>query len=304
MVALTLDRGSAAPAVAGYAGAFITVMIWATWILATRHTAATALGTIDLGLIRYGIPALVLAPVWLKTGLIPKTLPRGLLAMMVAGSGAVFFQVAAFAIHATPASSVGVLLGGSMPLATALIGVAFFGERPDRMRLVGFGAIIIGVTILLVRSLGASDGSAWTGYMLLPAAATLWAIYTHAFRRSGLSALEGSALIAVWSFLIHLVLAAVSGTSTLMSVPLGEVGLQVLSQGVLSGLAATLAYGFAVRRLGGTQAAAFTALTPVLATFGGAALLGETIGPFEIAAAVVTSAGVALSTGILSPKQA
>ncbi|MDK1375558.1 MULTISPECIES: DMT family transporter [unclassified Sinorhizobium] len=302
MVALTLDRGPAAPAAAGYAGAFITVMIWATWILATRHTAATALGTIDLGLIRYGIPALVLAPVWLKTGLMPKSLPLALLAMMVAGSGAVFFQVAAFAIHATPASSVGVLLGGSMPLATALIGVVFFSERPDRMRIIGFGAIVTGVIILLVRSLGASEGSTWMSYVLLPAAATLWAIYTHAFRRSGLSAVEGSALIAVWSFLIHLALAFVSGT-TLASVPLGEVGLQVLSQGVLSGLAATLAYGFAVRRLGGTQAAAFTALTPVLAMFGGAALLGETIGSFEITAAIVTSAGVALSTGILSPRQ-
>lgn len=162
MVALTLDRGSESPA-AGYAGAFVTVLIWAGWILATRHTAATDLGTIDLGLIRFGIPALVLAPVWLKTGLIPKNLPLALLALMVAGSGAVFFQVAAFAIHATPAASVGVLLGGSMPLSTAIIGITLFRERPDRMRLLGFAAIIAGMTILLTRSLGAADAPAWTG---------------------------------------------------------------------------------------------------------------------------------------------
>ncbi|AWI56416.1 DMT family transporter [Sinorhizobium fredii] len=302
MVALTLDRGSESPA-AGYAGAFVTVLIWAGWILATRHTAATNLGTIDLGLIRFGIPALVLAPVWLKTGLIPKSLPLTLLALMVTGSGAVFFQVAAFAIHATPAASVGVLLGGSMPLATAIIGMTLFRERPDRMRLLGFAAIVAGMTILLVRSLGAADASAWAGYLLLPAAATLWATYTHAFRHSGLNPLEGSALIAVWSFLLHLVLALVFG-STLGHVPAQEIGLQVMSQGFLSGLVAMLAYGLAVRRLGGTQAAAFTALTPVLAMIGGGILLGETIGPFEIAAAVVTAAGVALSTGILSARQA
>ncbi|AWM24212.1 membrane protein [Sinorhizobium fredii USDA 205] len=302
MVALTLDRGSESPA-AGYAGAFVTVLIWAGWILATRHTAATNLGTIDLGLIRFGIPALVLAPVWLKTGLLPKSLPLALLALMVAGSGAVFFQVAAFAIHATPAASVGVLLGGSMPLATAIIGMTLFRERPARMRLLGFAAIVAGMTILLVRSLGAADASAWAGYLLLPAAATLWATYTHAFRHSGLNPLEGSALIAVWSFLLHLVLALVFG-STLGHVPAQEIGLQVMSQGFLSGLVAMLAYGLAVRRLGGTQAAAFTALTPVLAMIGGGILLGETIGPFEIAAAVVTAAGVALSTGILSARQA
>lgn len=301
MVALTLGRGSAAPVAAGYAGAFVTVLIWAGWILATRHTAGTALGTIDLGLIRYGVPALILAPVWLKTGLLPRKLPVLLLILMVAGSGALFFQVAAFAIHATPASSVGVLLGGSMPLATALIGITLFGERPDRMRIAGFAAIVAGVALLLARSLVGTSGASWTGYALLPAAGALWAIYTHAFRRSGLSPLEGSALIAVWSFLIHLLLAGIFG-STLASVPLKEIALQVTSQGLLSGLVAMVAYGVAVRSLGGTQAAAFTALTPVLAMIGGAVLLGEQIGPFEIVAAIITATGVALSTGILSPR--
>ncbi len=303
MVALTLGRGSAAPVATGYAGAFVTVLIWAGWILATRHTAGTALGTIDLGLIRYGVPALVLMPVWLKSGLLPRKLPAHLLVLMVAGSGALFFQVAAFAIHATPASSVGVLLGGSMPLATALIGITLFGERPDRMRVIGFAAIVAGVVLLLARSLAGTTGTGWTGYVLLPAAATLWAIYTHAFRRSGLSPLEGSALIAVWSFAIHLLLAGIYG-STLASVPLKEIALQVTSQGLLSGLVAMVAYGVAVRSLGGTQAAAFTALTPVLAMIGGAMLLGEQIGPFEIVAAIITAAGVALSTGILSPRKA
>lgn len=302
MVALTLDRGSAAPVAAGYAGAFVTVLIWAGWILATRHTAGTALGTIDLGLIRYGVPALVLTPVWLKTGLLPRKLPPLLLILMIAGSGALFFQVAAFAIHATPASSVGVLLGGSMPLATALIGITLFGERPDRMRVAGFAAIVAGVALLLARSLVGTSGASWTGYALLPAAGALWAIYTHAFRRSGLSPLEGSALIAVWSFLIHLLLAGIFG-STLASVPLKEIALQVTSQGLLSGLVAMVAYGVAVRSLGGTQAAAFTALTPVLAMIGGAVLLGEQIGPSEIVAAVITATGVALSTGILSPRK-
>lgn len=78
--------------------------------------------------------------------------------------------------------------------------------------------------------------------------------------------------------------------------------MQVTSQGLLSGLVAMVAYGFAVKSLGGTQAAAFTALTPVLAMIGGAVLLGEQIGPFEILAAVVTATGVALSTGILSSR--
>jgi len=210
-------------------------------------------------------------------------------------------ETAAFAIHSVPASSVGILLGGSMPLATALIGTTIFSERPDRMRVIGFTAIVASVAILLTRSLAVSAPTSWIGYALLPAAATLWAIYTHAFRRSGLSPLQGSALIAVWSFLIHLALVACFG-STLAGVPVREIALQITSQGILSGLVAMVAYGFAVKSLGGTQAAAFTALTPVLAMIGGAVLLGEQIGPFEILAAIITAAGVALSTGILSAR--
>ncbi|MBX4891829.1 DMT family transporter [Rhizobium bangladeshense] len=280
----------------GYAAGSITVLIWATWFLATRHSAATSLGPIDIGLIRFGIPALALSPVWLRTGLLPKGLPLHLLAIMVAGCGAIFFLVTALAIHSTPAASSGILLGGSMPLATALIGMLLFRERPDVTRIAGLAAIVGGVMILLTRSL-ADASLPWTSFVLLPAGAVLWASYTHAFRRSGLTAIQASALIAAWSFLIIAGLALVFGVS-LPQAPLAEIGLQVLSQGILSGLVAMVAYGTAVRTLGGTQAAAFTALTPVLATFGGGLLLGETIGIAEISAAVTTGIGVALSTGI------
>ena len=293
--------GTSNPLIAGYAGAAVTVLIWATWVLATRHTAATPLGTVDIGLIRYGVPAILLAPVWLRTGLLPKGVPLRLVVVMVAGAGALFFQITAAALHVTPAAPGGILLGGSMPLATALIGMVLFGERPDRMRLAGLGAIVSGVVILLAASLQKS-GMTMTGFVLLPLGAVLWAGFTHAFRRSGLSALEGAALVAAWSFLIHLGLAAVFGTH-LAAASLPDLALQVASQGILSGLVATFAYGTAIRALGGSQAAAFTAITPVLATLGGAVFLGESFGAAEMAAALVVGAGVALSTGVFSPNR-
>ena len=52
------------PLLAGYAGGAVTVLIWALWIVASRHTAATPLGTVDIGLIRYGVPAVLLAPIY------------------------------------------------------------------------------------------------------------------------------------------------------------------------------------------------------------------------------------------------
>ncbi len=301
MTVLAFSNSKPASAAAGYAGAVTTVLIWAAWILATRHSVATQLGTIDIGLLRYGVPALVLAPVWLKIGLLPKGVPLAPLAMMVAGAGAVFFQLTTSAIHSTPAAAAGILLGGSMPLAAALIGVVVFRERPDTARWIGLAAIVTGMIILLAHSLSGTV-LPWSSFVLLPSGAVLWAGYTHAYRRSGLTAIQASSLIAIWSFLIHVGLAAVFGTS-IMEASLPEIGLQVLSQGVLSGLAATVAYGIAVQSLGGTQAAAFTAVTPVLATLGGALLLGEEIGVAEISAAAITGIGVALSTGIVSRRR-
>jgi drug/metabolite transporter (DMT)-like permease len=294
-------RSSHPSAAAGYIGGTVTVLIWAGWVLATRHSAATPLGTIDIGLIRYGVPVLALSPVWWRVGLLPEGVPLHLLALMVAGSGALFFQFTTFAIHATPAAPAGILLGGSMPLAAAVIGVTVFRERLDMSRWIGLAAILAGAGILLAGSLS-NRGIPWTSFLLLPLSALLWASYTHAFKRSGITAVEAGAVIALWSFLIHIGLALVYGTALGLA-SAGEIALQVMSQGILSGLMAVLAYGIAVRALGGTQAAAFTAITPVLVTLGGGLLLGETVGLVEISAAALTGIGVALSTGLFSKRR-
>lgn len=285
----------------GALSALSVVLIWAAWLVSTRHSVGTALTPLDLSLLRYGLPALVLAPFWLRTGLWPRNTPKMPLVLMILGSGAVFFQVVAFGMRHTPASAAGVLLPGSMPFFTALIGMLVLGERPDGLRKLGMAAIVLGGVILLATGLSGQHLS-WISYAVLPLGATCWAVYTHAFKHSGLNAFEGGALICVWSTIINLALLPFFGTG-LFEAPVAEIGLQLLTQGVLSGLIATVLYGWAVRILGGTRAAAYTALTPVAAALGGGWLLGEPVGPATIAAALVTGAGVLLSTGILSRKR-
>jgi drug/metabolite transporter (DMT)-like permease len=60
----------------GAAAALSVVLIWATWLISTRYSLKTSLSPLDLSLLRYGLPALVLAPFWLKTGLWPKSVPK------------------------------------------------------------------------------------------------------------------------------------------------------------------------------------------------------------------------------------
>ncbi len=84
--------------VLGALSALSVVLIWASWLVSTRHSVGAGLGPLDLSLLRYGIPALVLAPVWLRTGLFPKG-AMGPLCLMVLGSGAPFFQIVAFGMR-------------------------------------------------------------------------------------------------------------------------------------------------------------------------------------------------------------
>jgi len=285
----------------GAASALSVVLIWASWLVSTRHSVGSALTPLDLSLMRYGLPAIVLAPVWLRTGLWPRGVPKLPLVLMILGSGALFFQIVAFGMRHTPASAAGVLLPGSMPFFTALIGILVLGERPDRGRKLGMAAIFAGGFILLAGSVG-GEALSWISYTVLPLGATCWAIYTHAFKHSGLSAFEGAALICVWSTIVNLILLPFFGTG-LFEVPAQEIWLQLLTQGVLSGLVSTICYGWAVRVLGGTQAAAYTAITPVAAALAGGWLLGEPLGAAVITAAVVTGVGVLLSTGVVSRRR-
>lgn len=284
-------------AVLGALSALSVVLIWAAWLVSTRHSIGAGLGPVDLSLLRYGIPALVLAPVWWRTGLLPKG-ATGALALMVLGSGAPFFQIVAFGMRHTPASAAGVLLPGLMPLAVALIGMLLLGEKPDRWRKLGMLAILAGGGVLLFGNLR-GDGLGWISFTILPIGATLWAVYTHAFRRSGLNAFEGAALICVWSTILNLAALPFVGTH-FVTAPAREIALQAVTQGLLSGLVATLLYGAAVRILGGTQAAAYTAITPVAAAIGGTIFLSEPLGAATMIASLVTGTGVLLSTGLLS----
>ncbi|HEV7369493.1 DMT family transporter [Arenibaculum sp.] len=280
---------------AGVAAALLTVSIWAGWIVATRHSVSTGLGPVDLGLLRFGVPALLLAPAWLKVGLLPRGVPLRLVALMVAGSGAPFLLIGSSGLGFAPASHAGVLMPGTMPLWAGLIGWALLGERLGPPRVAGYGLIAGGVAVLEAAAL-AGAGDAWRGHLLFVLCAAMWAAYTHAFRRSGLSAFQAAGMVAAWSLAVHLALAAVLGTD-LFSTPSREVAIQAAVQGGLSGLVAIVAYGFAVRRLGATRAAAFSALAPALAAFGGMALLGEAPGPAGTAAALVVGLGVLLAAG-------
>ena len=108
----------------GVIAAVAVVLIWSLWIVTTRQAATVHLPAAWLGILRFAVPAVALAPFWWRLGLLPRGVPVRLIAMMVAGAGAPFFVLVATGMHYASAAESGVLLGGTMPLFAALFSAA------------------------------------------------------------------------------------------------------------------------------------------------------------------------------------
>ncbi len=275
-------------------------MIWGGWIVSTRSSLTTYLAPLDVGLLRFGVPALVLAPIWIRTGLIPKGVPIRVLIPLIAGSGVFFSLSISNGMVFAPAAHTGALVPGTIPLWAALIGLAVFSEKFSRSRIIGFfmmalGAMLLGGASAFMDTL--NDG-AWRGHLLFLFSAFMWACYAHAFKRSGLSALEAIAVSSVWSAVVHGVLAYFFGSS-LVDIETDLLLWQILLQGILSGIVAVFAFSLAISYLGPTRATAFQSLVPAIAAFGGWIAIGEPLISAEIVAIICVTIGVALASGLI-----
>jgi drug/metabolite transporter (DMT)-like permease len=139
----------------------------------------------------------------------------------------------------------------------------------------------------------------WRGDGLFILAAMVWAVYTLAFRRSGLTPWQGAAVINAWSFLLLSPLLLVFGAPRLLSAPWTEVAWQALGQGVAAGLLGLVTYMIAIARLGAARASLSAALVPISTALGAAWLLGEPLGAGTLVASALVAGGVALASGAL-----
>jgi|TARA_Y100000994_G_scaffold245507_1_gene247221 drug/metabolite transporter (DMT)-like permease len=298
-----LLKGYSASTSYGIVCALIAVVIWGGWIVYTRHSVTSYLYPLDVGLLRFGTPAVLLAPIWFRLGLIPTGIPKRVLLPLLAGSGAFFSLSISNGMTFAPASHAGALVPGTIPLWAAVIGYIIFRERFNRIRILGFIAMFLGVLLLGGASVvfdTFTDG-AWRGHLLFLFSAFMWACYAHAFIRSGLTPIQAVALSSLWSALIHGALAIVFGSS-LPSMQTDLLLWQIFVQGFLSGILAFIAFSIAVKRLGPTRAAGFTSLVPAIAALGGWFVIGEPLSATTIVAIVFITFGVAIASGFLSRK--
>jgi drug/metabolite transporter (DMT)-like permease len=184
-----------------------------------------------------------------------------------------------------------------MPMATAILSVLILKERVSRPQLIGFCMIFCGVFIIAGLGLVGGGHHAWIGHLLFIAGAFLFAGYTIALRRSGLSGMEGVAIVSLWSSITYLPVYFAALHPRIFSVPLTSLIVPAFYQAILTNIVSLIAYARAVSILGASRAAPFAALIPAMTAFLGILFLGEYPSAADWAGIACVSAGVYLASG-------
>lgn len=285
---------------AGIAAACSAVLIWASFLVITRFAVQGTFTVAELLLLRLAPAAVLLIPVMLRDGVVPRGMPVWRLLVIMIGAGVGFPAILMAGLQFAPASDAGALAPGTLPFWTALAAAAMLGEVPGPRRRVGLGMILAGALMVsLWEIVIEADDGAWRGHLHFLTASALWAVYTVVFRQSGLSPIHALAIGMFWStvFILPVLLwigVPFEGAGTQAIVVMG------LLQSVFMGILALLFFGYAVRALGAAETGSFGALVPVLALAGGAVFLGEDVDSLKVAGVVLVAIGVFVASGILT----
>ena len=193
------------------------------------------------------------------------------------------------------------ILGYTMPVFSALWGVALFGQRLTGRQLAGVAAAALGVTLLLWHELGRMAGKPWAALGMLVSAA-VWALGTQQLRRTRIAA--PTLAIVFWmtviTTLVMTLLAALTESSRWQS-PSPGVWAAILFNAVLIFGYAQPVWLVLARALPPVASTLSVMLIPVLGTLSGAWWLNEQLHWQDVAAIGLMLAAIA---SVLLPSRA
>jgi drug/metabolite transporter (DMT)-like permease len=184
-----------------------------------------------------------------------------------------------------------------MPLFTSLLCFYVLHEAISRQRKFGLALITLGALAIGGVSLTSIQPDYWKGDILFVCAGMLGSVYLLRMRRSGLSAMQGAALLSVYSMLIYFpfFIWLWWDSSKLLQIPASDLLFQGFYQGVLMGALTIFSLGRSTMLLGAPAAAMSLALLPVASFLLAFLILHEIPTVFEILGAIAISLGAFLA---------
>ncbi len=296
--------------VIGYACALLVVLLWAGFIVMSRHASRGGGGGVrltpwDLGALRYGVGGVVAAGLWLAG--VGRGLPiwRG---FVLAIFGAMLFAPAAYVgFSMSPATHSAVLMPGMLPFSVAFGSWLVFGDRFSPARLRSLGLVALGIVLIGIESYGyqAAPPGAWRGDLLFLLTSSAWAVFTILARRWSATPMQALVALGLWPVLLYLPTWWFLLPSHMAAVPPIEVMAQALVQGFLSMVCSVVLFTVALKLLGSARLTTVTALTPGVAALGAALVLHEPLGLLSILGLTLVCGAVMVGmTGAPAPVRA
>lgn len=308
------------PRALGLTCAVLTVLIWSSFIVVARASAAHNLLPLDIGFLRVMGAGCVLLPwgCWLmraqrqsgeRVGSLMGLSPLPLRITVVAGFfGSMLYAMLAYSgFFFAPAAHASVLMPGSLPLWTSLLAIVVLHEHITRARAIGLACIVLGDLLVGGASLlkAFDGGEVWKGDLLFVSAAVCWSCYTVLVRRHALDPVRATIAITAFScvsFVPLYGLAAYAGwvPTLLGSAPAREMAFQAIYQGVGTVIISGITFNVMIRHYGPVRSTMITALVPGLSALGAVVFLNEPMSLNLLAGLALVTCGILF--GVRLPK--
>ena len=277
----------------------VVILLFSSFTLVSRFGFASSLKLADIAALRFTIAGVLMLPVLLHYGLSGTRWRDAAALAFTGGLGFALFAYAGFSL--APASHGAVLLHGTIPLFTFVMGWAATSPAVGIRRAVGLYAIFLGILTMAIESVAYSSQRQLLGDGALLLASVSWSAYGLLVRRIGLAPAHSASIVAVLSMCCFLPVYLVLPGKAILSAPWHDLVLQGVFQGVLIGAIGIFVYSRAVATLGAGETALFTAAVPCVTTIAGMFLLGEAPSGIAWAGVAIVTVGMVISLNGAKP---
>lgn len=287
------------PVLQGVALMLLTVAIWGGWVVVSRMGVKASLNPYDIAAVRFFVAGVMLLPVVLRRGIKigPLGAWGGLFLMFCMGAPYNLMTISAFKF--TPASHSSIVYAATTAM-TCIMGYFVLKEEMPAKKIIGLLIAVSGILLLMLVKPSVQENGMWVGHLLLLVAGCMWGVYAVFAKAWKVDAVQGTAVVAVFSMVCYLPIYFIFIPSNLATAPMEEIIWQGFYQGVMTNVIALMAYNKAVELLGASGTAIFIPLVPVMATFAAVPLLGEVPSSLEMAGIILAALGVLLASGALA----
>ena len=288
-----MSDSSAPRKAGGYAAAFAIMLIWSSWLVASRHGTQSGLTPYDLAALRYGISGLISLPFVLHYK--PwQGMPLHRIAVLTILLGPLYILLVFGGFLYAPASHGGIFMNGALPVITLLIAWFWLCEPVRPLPLLGSAVALVAIVLIVADASELLLGESWPGDLMFLAAGVFFSLYMIVSRLWRVTPIQLILCGAVLNAVLYMPVWFLFLPSALESASIAELALQTVYQGLIPNLLGLILVGVAVQRIGSSETSAFLAGVPGMGALLAVAFLGETLGLLSWFALALLTVGIAM----------